>query len=69
MNLRKDSPGKNSASVISLPHLYLFTLISALWNRHVKLRPPMFASPVAGGPTEVNAYSEILYLDFSVDIA
>ena len=27
----------------------------ALWNRHVKLRPPMFAAKVAGGRTEINA--------------
>ena len=69
MNLRIDSPGKKSAFVDSLPHLYLFTWISALWNRNVKLRPPMFAAPVAGGRTRINAKSEILYLDFSVDIA
>ena len=57
MNLRIDSPGKKSAFVDSLPHLYLFTWISALWlwDRHVKLRPPMFAAPVAGGRTEINA--------------
>ena len=54
LNLRIDSRGKNSAFVDSLPHLYLFTWISALWNRHVKLRPPMFAAPVAGGRTEIN---------------
>ena len=57
MNLRIDSPGKNSAFVDSLSHLYLFTLISALWNRHVKLRPPMFAAPVVGGRTEVRKRS------------
>ena len=50
-----DSPGKNSAFVDSLLHLYLLTWISALWNRHVKLRPLMFAAPVAGGRTEMNA--------------
>ena len=69
MSLLLDSRGKNSAFVDSLPHLYLFTWISALWNRHVKLRPPMFATPVADGRTEMNAKSEILYLDSSVDIA
>ena len=55
MNLIIDSPGKNSAFVDSLLHLYLFTLISALWNRHVKLRPLMFAAPVASGNAESNA--------------
>ena len=69
MNLRIDSQGKNSVFVDSLPHLYLFTWILALWNKHVKLRPPMFAAPVAGGRTEINASSVTLYLDFSVDIA
>ena len=69
MILRLDSPGKNSAFLDSLPHLYLFTWISALWNRHVKLRPPMFATPVVDGSTEINAKSEILYLDSNVDIA
>ena len=54
MNLRIDSPGKNSVFVDSLPHLYLFTWISAPWNTHVKLIPPMFAAPVAGGRTEIN---------------
>ena len=56
---------KLSLNVDSLPHLYLFTWILALWNRHVKLRPPMFAALVAGGRTEI----KILYLDFSVNIA
>ena len=58
MNLTIDSPGKNSAFVDSLPHLYLFTWILALWNRHVKLRPPMFSAPwmfSAGGRTEIKA--------------
>ena len=48
MNLRIDSPGKTLAFVDSLPHLYLFTCISALWNGHAKLRPLMFAASVAG---------------------
>ena len=69
MNLGIDSPEKNSVFVNSLPHLYLFTWISALWNRKVKLRPPMFAAPVGDGRTGINAKSEILYLDFSVDIS
>ena len=55
MNLRIDSPGKNSAFVDSSPQLYLFTWISTLWNRYVKLGPPMFAALVAGGRTEINA--------------
>ena len=55
MNLRVDSPGKNSAFVDSLLHLNFFTWILAFWNRHVKLRPPMFAALVAGGRTEINA--------------
>ena len=65
MNLRIDSPGKNSVFVDSLPHLYYFVYLDfrslvyeeqpALWNRHVKLRPPMFAAKVAGGRTEINA--------------
>ena len=50
-----DSPGKNSAFVDSLMHLNFFTWILAFWNRHVKLRPPMFAALVAGGRTEINA--------------
>ena len=63
MNLGIDSPGKNSAFVDSLPHLYLFTWISALWNKHVKFRIcefwlsgiSMFAALVARGRTEINA--------------
>ena len=47
MNLRIDSPGKTLAFVDSLPHLYLFTCISALWNGPTKLRPLMFAASVA----------------------
>ena len=37
INLRIDSPGKTSAFVDSLLHLNLFTCITALWNKHVKL--------------------------------
>ena len=64
MNFGIDSPGKNSAFVDSLPHLYLFTWISALWNyKHVKFRIcefrlsgiSMFTALVAGGRTEINA--------------
>ena len=63
MNLRIDSPGKNSAFVDNLPHFYLFTWISALWNKDVKFRIcefrlsgiNMFAALVAGGRTEINA--------------
>ena len=37
MNLRIDSLGKKSPFVDSLPHLYLFTWISALWKRRCLL--------------------------------
>ena len=56
MNLRIDSPGKTLAFVDSLPHLYLFTCISALWNGHVKLRPLMFAASVAGASVSARWY-------------
>ena len=58
MNLRIDSLGKTLAFVDSLPHLYLFTCISALWNGHVKLRPLMFAASVAGASVSAGWYCE-----------
>ena len=56
MNLRIDFPRKTLAFVDSLPHLYLFTCISALWNGHVKLRPLMFAASVAGASVSAGWY-------------
>ena len=46
---------RGSATARNIRSPDLLTWISALWNRHVKLRPLMFAAPVAGERTEMNA--------------
>ena len=46
MNLRIDSPGKSSAFVDI--HICLPVFVFRLSKRNEKLRPPMFATPVAG---------------------
>ena len=48
---------KLSLALWTAYRIYIFYLdhVLAFWNRHVKLRPLMFAAPVAGGRTEINA--------------